>query len=77
MVLVMSPNEREWGALETRLDQLIHTQRNMRTIIELMDENCKALETDVARIKVMMRTTLSIVAVEIASLVWVVEMIFR
>lgn len=73
----MSPNEREWGALETRLDQLIHTQRNMRTIIELMDENCKALETDVARIKVMMRTTLSIVAVEIASLVWVVEMIFR
>jgi len=71
----MSPNEREWGSLETKLEQSIHTQRNMRMIINSLSDDCKTLEADVARIKIMMRTTLSIVAIEIASLAWVVEML--
>lgn len=71
----MSPNEREWGALETKMEQLIHNQRNMKMIIDLLSDECKLLEADVARIKIIMRTTLSIVAVEIASLAWVVEML--
>ena len=73
----MSPNEREWGALETKLEQSIHTQRNMRMIINSLSDDCKSLEADVARIKIMMRTTISVVAVILASLAWLVEMIYR
>ena len=73
----MSPNEREWGALETKLEQVIHTQRNMKMIIDLLSNECKSLEADVARIKIMMRTTISVVAVILALFAWIVEMIVR
>tara|TARA_R110000751_G_scaffold287741_1_gene392594 strand:+ start:302 stop:445 length:144 start_codon:yes stop_codon:yes gene_type:complete len=46
-------------------------------IINSLSDDCKSLEADVARIKIMMRTTISVVAVILASLAWLVEMIYR
>ena len=80
----MSPNEREWGAITTRLDQAVHAQRNARMILdglvadthELRAEIAK-LRAEIAKLRLVLRTTLSVLAVTVAALAWVVELVMR
>lgn len=74
----MAPfDEREWGSLTTRLDQTIHTQRNLRMIVNSLVDDTHALRAEVARIRVMLRTSISVLAVTVAALAWLVEMVSR
>jgi len=71
------PNEREWGAVTTRLDQTIHTQRNMRMILDGVVADTHEIRAEVARLRIILRTALSVLAVTIAALAWVVELVMR
>lgn len=73
----MSPNEREWGAITTRLDQAIHGQRGTRMILDGAVADIHELRAEIARLRIILRTTLSVLAVTVAALAWVVELVMR
>lgn len=73
----MSPNEREWGAVTARLDQAVHTQRNIRMILDGVVADTHVLRAEVARLRIILRTTLSVLAVTVAALAWLVELVMR
>ena len=73
----MTPNEREWGTVTARLDQAVHTQRNMRMILNGVVDDCNELRASVARLQIILRTVLSVLAVTVAALAWVVELVMR
>ena len=71
------PSEREWGTVTARLDQSIHNHRNMRMILVSVVEDCHEIRAEVARLRIMLRTALSVLAVTIAALAWLVELVMR
>jgi len=71
----MSPSEREMGTITTKLEQVDHKQRNMRMILDSVVEDAHLLKAEVARLRIVLRTTLSVLAVTMAALAWVVELI--
>ena len=73
----MSPNEREMGTIVTRLEQIIHKQRNTTMILDSVVEDAHELKADVTRLRVMLRTALSVLAATVAGLAWVVELVIR
>jgi len=73
----MSPTEREWGAFSTKLEQCVHQQRNLRMIIESMMEDAHEDRAAIARLNVMLKTTLSVLAVVSGLLAWTLEMVLR
>ena len=73
----MSPTEREWGEQSTKLEQCVHQQRNLRMIIESMMEDAHADRAAIARLQVMLRTAVSVLAVVAGLLAWTLEMVLR
>jgi isoprenylcysteine carboxyl methyltransferase (ICMT) family protein YpbQ len=73
----MSPTEREWGEQSTKLEQCVHQQRNLRMIIESMMEDAHEDRAAIARLNVMLKTTLSVLAVVSGLLAWTLEMVLR
>lgn len=73
------PDERsrdvEWGAVKARLDQVIHSQKNLRMVLDSVVEDYHHLREEVARLRVMLRTTLTVLAVVVAALAWIVELV--
>lgn len=70
----MSPTEREQS---TKLEQCVHQQRNLRMIIESMMEDAHEDRAAIARLNVMLKTTLSVLAVVSGLLAWTLEMVLR
>ncbi len=73
----MSPNEREWGSITTRLDQAVHAQRNARMMLDGAVSDIHELRAEIAKLRLVLRTTLSVLAVTVAALAWVVELVMR
>ena len=73
----MSPNEREWGAITTRLDQAVHAQRYARMLLDGAVSDIHELRAEIAKLRLVLRTTLSVLAVTVAALAWVVELVMR
>ena len=73
----MSPTEREWGEQSTKLEHCVHQQRNLRMIIESILEEAHEDRAAIARLNVMLKTTLSVLAVVSGLLAWTLEMVLR
>ena len=73
----MSPTEREWGEQSTKLENCVHQQRNLRMIIESILEEAHADRAAIARLQVMLRTAVSVLAVVAGLLAWTLEMVLR
>ena len=71
----MSPNEREWGTITTKLEQLAHKQRNMRMMLDAIQEDQHELRAEIAKLRVTLRTTLAVLGVMVAGIAWVVELV--
>jgi hypothetical protein len=82
----MTPNEREsgerWGTITTKLEQVAHKQRSTTMILDsvieeahIMKAEIANLKAEIARQRTMLRTALSVLAITIAALAWVVELV--
>jgi hypothetical protein len=82
----MTPNEREsgerWGTITTKLEQVAHKQRSTTMILDSVIEEAHQIKTEIANLKAeiarqrtMLRTALSVLAITIAALAWVVELV--
>ncbi len=82
----MKPNEREsgerWGTITTKLEQVAHKQRSTTMILDsvieeahIMKAEIANLKAEIARQRTMLRTALSVLAITIAALAWVVELV--
>jgi chromosome segregation ATPase len=71
----MSPNEREWGTITTKLEQLAHKQRNMRMMLDAIQEDQHELRAEIAKLRVTLRTALAVLGVIVAGFAWVVELV--
>jgi hypothetical protein len=69
----MTPNEREWGSQTAKLEAAIHTQRNMRMMIDGIIEEAQDLRAEVQRLRTIVRTVLAVTGLTIAALAWVFE----
>ena len=49
----------------------------MRMILDSVVEDCHEIRAEVARLRIMLRTALSVLAVTIAALAWLVELVMR
>lgn len=73
----MSPTEFEMGTLVTRLDQCQHKVGNTRMILDGAIEEAHQLKAEVAKIRTILRTVLSVLGLTIAALAWVIELALR
>ena len=73
--LAMSPNERELGTIVTKLENLAHKQRNASMILTALQEDQHDLRSEIAKLRVTLRTTLAVLGVIVAGLAWVVELV--
>ncbi len=70
----MSPSEREMGTIVTKVEQIDHKQRNIRMILDAVIEDQHDLQSEIANLRVTLRTALSVIAVVVAGLAWAVEL---
>lgn len=73
----MSPNEREWGTITTKLEQLAHQQRNMRMMLDSIQEDQHELRAEISKLRVTLRTALAVLGIIVAALAWMVELVMR
>jgi len=71
----MTPSEREWGSVTARLDQTIHTLRNLRMIVDEAGNDLSRLAAEVARLRIILATALSVLLLVVGALAWVVELL--
>ena len=69
----MTPNEREWGSQTATLEAAIHTQRNMRMMIDGIIEDAQDLRAEVQRLRTIVRTVLAVTGLTSAARAWVFE----
>jgi len=65
----------EWGKITARLDQVIHAQKNLKMVLDSVVEDYHEIREEVARLRVMLRTTLTVLAVVVGGLAWIVELV--
>jgi hypothetical protein len=70
----MTPYDRELGSLSAKLASEIHARRNMRMIQDGLVTELIAVRTELNRLRTVIRTTLSVLAVAVAVLAWLAEM---
>jgi hypothetical protein len=56
----MTPTDFEWGQTIAKVKELDHKLRNFRMTIDLLDRENDELRANVARLKIEIRTTLSV-----------------
>ena len=56
----MAPTDFEWGQTITKVKELDHKLRNFRMTVDLLDRENEELRASVSRLKVEIRTTLSV-----------------
>ena len=71
----MTLSEREIGALQQRVQQIEHSRRNDRTVINGLDDELAELRADMERLRTRIYATISSVAVFAALAAWVIEFI--
>ena len=69
----MTPHDRELGSLSAQLTSEIHHRRNMRMILDSLVSDQVELRGDVDRLRVTIRTTLTVLAATLAALAWLIE----
>jgi predicted RNase H-like nuclease (RuvC/YqgF family) len=56
----MTPTDYEWGTIESKVKELEHKIRNIKMIVDLLDDENEELRANVSRLKVEIRTALSV-----------------
>jgi hypothetical protein len=73
----MTPHDRELGSLTEQLKGEIHARRNMKMILDGIVADLIELRGQVDRLRVTIRTTLSVLAIAIGVLAWLIEIALR
>ncbi len=73
----MTPHDRELGSLTEQLKSEIHARRNMKMILDGIVADLIELRGQVDRLRVTIRTTLSVLAIAIGVLAWLIEIALR
>jgi hypothetical protein len=73
----MTPHDRELGSLSAKLESEVHHRRNMRMVLDSLVADYHELRTELDRLRIIIRTTLSVLAVTIAALAWLIEIALR
>ena len=66
-------SEREWGEIRAEVTELIHKQRNQRMILDVLIEDGQEMRTELARLRVQLKTAASALAIAIAIIAWLLE----
>lgn len=77
MARSVTPHDRELGSLSAQLASEIHQRRNMRMILDGLVTEVIELRGEVDRLRTMLRTTLSVLAVVVAVFAWLIELALR
>ncbi len=59
----MTPSDFEWGQTVAKVKETEHRLRSLRTAVNLLDHETEDLRTQVSRLKIEIRTTLSVLGV--------------
>ena len=73
----MTPHDRELGSLSAKLESEVHHRRNMRMVLDSLVADYHELRTELDKLRIIIRTTLSVLAVTIAALAWLIEIALR
>ena len=66
------PTEREWGQTIAELKQLEHSLRNLKMVVESLFIDSAELRAEVAKLRVQIKTVLSVVAGACGVVGWLV-----
>ena len=69
----MTLSERELGALETRLAELSHRERNSRQILNGLEHELAELRTDLERLRSRISAAISAAVLLAGALAWLAE----
>ncbi len=73
----LTVSDRELGILNEQLKSEIHARRNMKMILDGIVADLIELRGEVDRLRVTIRTTLSVLALAIGVLAWLIEIALR
>jgi uncharacterized coiled-coil protein SlyX len=71
------PSEREWGHTTAQLKELEHKVRNQKMILDGIVEESHELRSEIDRLRLQIKTVLTVLGAVITSLVWLVEVSLR
>ena len=69
----MTPTEREWGKVETEIEQLIHRSRGDRLIMQALSEQVDRNEAELNRLKARIHAAIGVVIFLSGAVAWLVE----
>ena len=69
------PTEREWGQTLAELKQLQHSLRNLKMVVESLSGDSIELRSEVSKLRVQIKTVLSVVAGACGVIGWLVGVI--
>jgi hypothetical protein len=69
----MTPTDFEWGQITARVKEIDHKLRNLRQAVTLLDAEMDLLESNLARLRVEIRTTLGVLGAVASALAYILR----